>query len=85
MMADKVPAELSPDAAAAARSTLGGALATADQIPSDLGGAMLDAARVAFTQGMIVSAGMAAVAMLTIAAMALTWQRAVRPSAATGH
>jgi DHA2 family multidrug resistance protein-like MFS transporter len=85
MMVDKVPAELSPDAAAAARSTLGGALATADQIPSDLGGAMLDAARVAFTQGMIVSAGMAAVAMLTIAAMALTWQRAVRPSAATGH
>jgi hypothetical protein len=46
---------------------------------------MLDAGRVAFTEGMIVSAGMAAAAMLTIAAMALIWLRAVRPSAATGH
>jgi MFS transporter, DHA2 family, multidrug resistance protein len=82
MMAGNVPAALSPDAAAAARSTLGGALATVDQLPPDLGGAMLDAGRVAFTQGMIVSAGMAAAAMLTIAAMALIWLRAVRPSAA---
>jgi DHA2 family multidrug resistance protein-like MFS transporter len=85
MMAGNVPAELPPEAAAAARSTLGGALATVDQLPRDLGSAMLDAGRVAFTQGMIVSAGMAAVAMLTIAAMALIWLRAVRPSAATGH
>jgi hypothetical protein len=56
-----------------------------DQLPSDLGSAMLDAGRIAFAQGMIVSAGMAAVAMLTIAAMALIWLRAVRPSAASGH
>jgi hypothetical protein len=46
---------------------------------------MLDAGRTAFTAGMIVSAGMAAVAMLSIAGMALIWLRAVRPSAATGH
>jgi DHA2 family multidrug resistance protein-like MFS transporter len=85
MMADQVPAGLAADAAAAARSTLGGALAIVDQLPSGLGSAMLEAGRVAFTQGMIVSAGMAALAMLTIAAMALIWLRAVRPSAATGH
>jgi DHA2 family multidrug resistance protein-like MFS transporter len=85
MMADQVPAALPPEAATAARSTLGGALATVDQLPPDLGSTMLDAGRVAFTEGMIVSAGMAAAAMLTIAAMALIWLRAVRPSAATGH
>ena len=85
MMAGNVPAALPPEAAAAARSTLGGALATVDQLPSGLGSAMLDAGRIAFTKGMIVSAGMAAAAMLTIAAMALIWLRAVRPSAASGH
>jgi DHA2 family multidrug resistance protein-like MFS transporter len=83
LMAGEVPAELSPDAAAAAGSTLGGALAAMDQLPPDLGGTMLDAGRVAFTHGMIVSAGMAAAAMITIAAMALIWLRTVRPSAAT--
>jgi DHA2 family multidrug resistance protein-like MFS transporter len=82
MMATQVPPELSPSAAAAARSTLGGALATVEQLPPDLGSAMLEAGRVAFTQGMIISAGMAAAAMLTIAAMVLIWLRAVRPSAA---
>ena len=81
MMAGNVPVELSPEATAAARSTLGGAMAVVDQLPPDLGGALLDAGRVAFTQGMIVSAGMAAAAMLTIAAMALIWLRRVRPSA----
>jgi DHA2 family multidrug resistance protein-like MFS transporter len=85
LMAGKVPAALPPDAAATARSTLGGALATAEQLPSDVGAAMLDAGRIAFTAGMIVSAGMAAVAMLTIAAMALIWLRKVRPSAAPSH
>jgi MFS transporter, DHA2 family, multidrug resistance protein len=85
LMAGNVPAELPPDAAATARSTLGGALATVDQLPPDLGAAMLDTARTAFTAGMIVSAGMAAVAMLTIAAMALIWLRKVRPSAASAH
>jgi MFS transporter, DHA2 family, multidrug resistance protein len=85
LMAGNVPAELPPDAAATARSTLGGALATVDQLPPDVGAAMLDTARTAFTAGMIVSAGMAAVAMLTIAAMALIWLRKVRPSAASAH
>ena len=85
LMADRVPAGLAPDAAAAARSTLGGALAIADQLPPGAGQVMLDAGRSAFTVGMIVSAGMAAVAMLTVAAMALIWLRAVRPSAATSH
>jgi DHA2 family multidrug resistance protein-like MFS transporter len=73
------------DAAAAARSTLGGALAIVDQLPSDVGALMVEAGRVAFTEGMIVSAGMAAVAMFTIAAMALIWLRAVRPSGAAAH
>ena len=85
LMAGKVPDALPPDAAATAASTLGGALATVDQLPPDVGAAMLDAGRTAFTVGMIVSAGMAAVAMLTLAAMALVWLRQVRPSAATGH
>lgn len=84
-MIHAVPGGVPADAAAVARSTLGGALAVAERLPADLGGQMLAAAREAFTQGMILSAIIAALAMAGIALMALKWLRDVRPSSAAGH
>jgi MFS transporter, DHA2 family, multidrug resistance protein len=51
-MADVVPAGVAPEAAAAARDTLGGAVGVAVRLPADLGAALLDAARASFTQGL---------------------------------
>jgi DHA2 family multidrug resistance protein-like MFS transporter len=85
IMASALPPEVPADVAAIARSTLGGALSVAERLPTHLGGAMLDAARAAFTHGMIVSAGIAAAAMIAIAAMVLVWLPAVRPSSGTSH
>ena len=82
LMAGNVPAALPPDAAATAGSTLGGAWRPWTSCRPTSAPRCWTPGRTAFTAGMIVSAGMAAVAMLTIAAMALIWLRAVRPSAA---
>ncbi len=82
LMADvTVPAEI----ATAARSTLGSAVAAAGQLPGQAGDEMLIAARAAFTQGMIMSAAIAAVAMAMIALMIVTWLRHIRSSAAGAH
>ena len=51
-MVDGVPAGVAPEAAAAARDTLGGAVGVAARLPGDLGAALLDAARASFTQGL---------------------------------
>lgn len=85
LMANVVSTGVPADIASAARSTLGGALAAAEQLPLQAGGPMLIAARAAFTQGMILSAVIAAVAMVVIALMILTWLRHIRPSAAGAH
>jgi MFS transporter, DHA2 family, multidrug resistance protein len=55
-MADVVPAGVAPQAAAAARDTLGGAVGVAVRLPADLDAALLDAARASFTQGLHVAA-----------------------------
>ena len=85
LMANVVSTGVPADIASVARSTLGGALAAAEQLPLQAGGQMLTAARAAFTQGMIISAAMAAAAMVTIALMILTWLRHIRPSASGAH
>lgn len=46
-----LPSGLTPQAEEAARSTLGGAVTVAADLPSALGVALLDAARLAFSQG----------------------------------
>jgi DHA2 family multidrug resistance protein-like MFS transporter len=60
---DAVPSGVPHNAAEAARDTLGGAVAVADELPDRLGAGLLDAAREAFTQGLqltaITSAGLA--------------------------
>jgi MFS transporter, DHA2 family, multidrug resistance protein len=60
-------------AADAARDTLGGALAVAQELPGRLGQGLVDAAQSAFTQGVQLSPGIGAVVAIGIAAdMVLT-------------
>jgi MFS transporter, DHA2 family, multidrug resistance protein len=55
-VAEAVPAGVPPQAAEAARDSLGGAVAAAEQLPDPLAGLLLDEAREAFTQGLQLAA-----------------------------
>jgi len=66
-VAHALPDRVSPEAAEAARDTLGGAVAAADQLPGPLGTELLVGAREAFTQGLQLSAKMSAAIVLGIA------------------
>ena len=66
-MTDAVPAAVPGEAAAAARDTLGGAVEAAGQLPDQLGTALLDAAREAFTQGVQLSFAISAAVAIGIA------------------
>jgi MFS transporter, DHA2 family, multidrug resistance protein len=72
-MADAMPAELPTDAIAAARATLGGAVAAAGALPDAHGAELLAAARQAFVQAFrqtaMVSAGVALAAAMVAAVM----------------
>jgi MFS transporter, DHA2 family, multidrug resistance protein len=68
-MAGAVPPGVSPEAAEAAQGTLGGALATAAQLPDQLGSALLSTARVAFTQGLRFTALLSAVTVMALAVL----------------
>jgi len=72
-MADAMPAELPADAIAAARATLGGAMAAANALPDAQGADLLTAARAAFMQSFrqtaLVSAGVSLAAAMVAAAM----------------
>ena len=63
----RLPADVPAEAAAAARDTLGGAVAVAEQLPDRLGVAVLEAAREAFVRGMQLSSVIAAVVALGFA------------------
>jgi MFS transporter, DHA2 family, multidrug resistance protein len=79
-VADAVPAGVPPQAAAAARDTLGGAVAAAGQLPDQLGQALLGAARQAFTQGLHLAFAVSAAAAIGVAILAVVLLRGVRPS-----
>ena len=65
-MWDAVPGSVPPQAMEAARSTLGGAVAVASQLPGQLRAELLGAARAAFTQAFELTAAIcAAVSLLT--------------------
>jgi MFS transporter, DHA2 family, multidrug resistance protein len=66
-MAGVAPAGLSSDAAEVARSTLGGAVAVARDLPAAGGGALLEAARDAFGDGYLAFAVISAALMLVAA------------------
>jgi len=77
-LADLVPAGVPAEATAAARDTLGAAAGIADELPTQLGTAMLESAREAFILGMRASAAVAAAVAVGIAVLAVTMLRDVR-------
>jgi MFS transporter, DHA2 family, multidrug resistance protein len=81
-LADRLPAAVPPEAAAAARDTLGGAAEAAAQLPAELGAAVLATAREAFVAGMQLSAAIAAVMGVVLAGLVLVLLRHARPPAA---
>jgi DHA2 family multidrug resistance protein-like MFS transporter len=78
-MAEAVPAGVPDQAAAAARDTLGGAVAVAGQLPERVGAALLEVAREAFTQGLHLAAVVSAAAALTFVVLVVVPLRGVRP------
>jgi MFS transporter, DHA2 family, multidrug resistance protein len=77
---DALPAGIPPETAAAARDTLGGAVAAAAQLPDQLGQALLHAARQAFTQGLHLAFAISAAAAIGVAILAAILLRRLRPS-----
>ncbi len=71
-LADTVPPAIPADAVAVARDTLGGAVAVAAELPDQLGTALLDAARIAFVDGMQLTSLIAAVMAIGVALLAVT-------------
>ncbi len=74
---EALPSGISPDAAESSRDTLGGAVATAAQLPPDVGAALLGTARDAFTQGLQLTAGVSAVGAIGAAVLAVLLLRHV--------
>jgi MFS transporter, DHA2 family, multidrug resistance protein len=86
-LAADLPATIPPEAAAAARDTLGAAVAVATELPGDLGTVVVDVARDAFVQGMRLTAAIAAgiaVAVAVLARVALRGHDAPAPDAHAG-
>jgi len=75
---EAVPDGVPPAAQEATRDTLGGALAAAQQLPDQLGQKLVDAAHVAFTDGLHLTAAIGAVIALVIAALVAILLRDVR-------
>src|ERR671911_135295 len=78
-VADAFPDGAPPEAAEAARDTLGGAVSVAHQLPGPLAADLLDAAREAFTQGLQLAAVMSAAIVLGMAILTAVLLRHVRP------
>jgi DHA2 family multidrug resistance protein-like MFS transporter len=76
-IASALPAGIPPEAAEIARDTLGGAIEVAGQLPGQLGPALIDAAREAFTQGLHVGAAISAVGSIGLAILVVTLLRRV--------
>jgi DHA2 family multidrug resistance protein-like MFS transporter len=83
-LADRLPADIPPEAAAVARDTLGSAVAVAAELPDRLGAAVLDASREAFVAGMQLSSTIAAAIGVALAILALVMLRN-QPSAAAAE
>ena len=77
-VADGFPDGVPSEAAEAARDTLGGAVAAADQVPDWVGTELLDAAREAFTQALQLTAITSAAIVLGMAILAAVLLRHLR-------
>jgi DHA2 family multidrug resistance protein-like MFS transporter len=84
-MADAITQGMTPDAISAARSTLGGAVAAAERLPSREGAQLLGAARDAFTGSLEITAAIGAALALGTALMAVSALRRVRAGGAAGN
>ncbi|MBV9358748.1 MAG: MFS transporter [Chloroflexi bacterium] len=84
-IADTIPAGVPPQAASAARDTLGGALAASGQLPDQLGDALAESARTAFTQGLHVAGAVSAAATIAAAIVAVVLLRGMHPSSEPGE
>jgi DHA2 family multidrug resistance protein-like MFS transporter len=76
-LATTLPAGIPSQAAMAARDTLGGAVSVAQQLPADVGAAVLAAAREAFTLGLQLTTAISAVVAIGIAVLATVLLRGV--------
>jgi DHA2 family multidrug resistance protein-like MFS transporter len=84
-MAGSVPAELSGDRAAEAAGTLPGALSAAEELPAQVGAALVDSAQQAFTDGLNATAWVAGILSLAGAVLAVTLLRRIPPSGAAAQ
>ena len=84
-MAESIPAGVPAPAAEAARDTLGGAISVTGRLPEELGDALLDAARAAFTNGLRLTVVIAAVVAVGVALLAATMLRGVRGRSEPGQ
>jgi DHA2 family multidrug resistance protein-like MFS transporter len=75
---DGIPASVPPDEAHTARDTLGGAVAVSDELSAALANQVLEAARVAFTQGLQVAALVSAIIAALAAVGVAVFLRRVR-------
>jgi DHA2 family multidrug resistance protein-like MFS transporter len=82
LMAEVVLEGVPPEAAEAARGTLGGAAAAAEWLPAPLGAAMLDTARQAYVQAFDLTSAISVVLVLAFAVVAAVVLRHVRPAIA---
>jgi DHA2 family multidrug resistance protein-like MFS transporter len=77
-MAGALPPDVPLAVTQAANDTLGGAIEVAGQLPGQLGPALIDVARDAFTQGLHVAAAVSAVGSIGLAIFVVTLLRRVR-------
>jgi DHA2 family multidrug resistance protein-like MFS transporter len=75
-----IPPGVSPEAAAIARDTLGGAIEVAGRLPGQVGVALVDAAREAFIAGLHVAAAVSVVGTMALATFVVLMLRHVRGS-----
>lgn len=78
-MVGSMPAGLAAESANVARATLGGAVATAKQIASSVAPALLDAARNAFSQSLVIVATIAAGIVIVTSVVTLALLRSAKP------
>ncbi|HEY8474892.1 MAG TPA: MFS transporter [Natronosporangium sp.] len=76
-----VPEGTPAEVGAAARDSLAGAVAVAEQLPAGFASALLEPARAAFTSGLNLAAVLGAVAMVTFGVVAIAKLRHHRPAA----
>jgi DHA2 family multidrug resistance protein-like MFS transporter len=77
-IARSLPDTIPASAQIAARDTLGGAVGAASELTNGMGTVLLDVARNAFTQGMVVAAAISTVVAVGVAVLALVALRNVR-------